>query len=113
MRPGDTLARLSGDEFVVVCEDLHEKGQVEGIATRLSEAIASPFALGRVTVDVTASIGIGFASPGCNPEQLLHEADIAMYQVKRKGGARHHIIDVHEREPRSTTTLCKETSVTP
>jgi len=98
VRPGDTLARLSGDEFVVVCEDLDEKGQVEGIATRLSEAIASPFDLGRVTVDVTASIGIGFASPGCNPEQLLHEADIAMYQVKRKGGARHHVIDVHERE---------------
>jgi diguanylate cyclase (GGDEF)-like protein len=98
IRPGDTLARLSGDEFVVVCEDLEEVGQIEAIATRLSEAITLPFDLGRVTVDVAASIGIGFASPGCDPEQLLHEADIAMYQVKRKGGAHHHVIDVHERE---------------
>jgi diguanylate cyclase (GGDEF)-like protein len=98
LRPGDTLARLSGDEFIIVCEDLDEEDQVEGIATRLAEAISSPFELGRAAVDLTASIGIAFAAPDSNPEQLLHKADIAMYQVKRKGGAQHHVIDVHERE---------------
>jgi len=98
LRPGDTLARLSGDEFVVVCDDLDQEDQVEGIASRLSEAMNAPFDLGRVTVDVTASIGIGFAGPGCDPERLLHEADIAMYQAKRRGGAKHHVIDIHERE---------------
>jgi diguanylate cyclase (GGDEF)-like protein len=97
LRPGDTLARLSGDEFIIVCEDLDEENQVEGIATRLAEAISSPFELGRVAVSLTASIGIAFAAQGSDPEQLLHRSDIAMYQVKRKGGARHHVIDVHER----------------
>ena len=98
LRPGDTLARLSGDEFIVVCEGLDEEDQVEGIARRLAEATSLPFELGRVVVNLTVSIGIAFAAPGSDPEQLLHESDIAMYQVKRKGGARHQVIDVHERE---------------
>jgi diguanylate cyclase (GGDEF)-like protein len=98
LRPGDTLARLSGDEFIIVCEGLDEEDQVDGIARRLAEAISIPFELGRVAVNLTASIGIAFAAPGSDPEQLLHKSDIAMYQVKRKGGAQHHVIDVHERE---------------
>ena len=70
LRPGDTLAQLSGNEFIIVCEDLDED-QVEGIATRLAEAISTPFELGGVAVDLTASIGIAFAAPD-NPRQLLH-----------------------------------------
>ena len=71
---------------------------VEGIAARLSEALALPFSLGGIAVDLSASIGIAFAEQGDNPEQLLHKADMAMYQVKRKGGAHHQLLDVLEQD---------------
>ncbi len=96
LRPGDTLARLSGDEFVVVCGDLNETAQIEGLATRLNAAIATPFDLAGEVVALSASIGIAFAGQGNDPERLLHQADIAMYQVKRKGGAHHQVIDLDE-----------------
>jgi diguanylate cyclase (GGDEF)-like protein len=98
MRPADTLARLSGDEFIVVCHELDEESQVEGIAQRLDDAIALPFDLEGVTEALTASIGIAFADDGDNAEDLLHKADVAMYQVKRKGGAHHQILDVAEQD---------------
>jgi diguanylate cyclase (GGDEF)-like protein len=98
LRPGDTLARLSGDEFILVCEDLDEEEQVEAIATRLGDAIGLPFDLAGIVVDLSASIGIAFAGLGNDPEQILHRADIAMYQIKHKGGGQHHIIDEHEHE---------------
>jgi diguanylate cyclase (GGDEF)-like protein len=94
LRPGDTLARLSGDKFVVVCGDLSDEGQIEGLATRLDVALATPFDLAGVMVELSASIGIAFAGHGNDPERLLQAADIAMYQVKRKGGAHHQVHDV-------------------
>ena len=93
LRPGDTLARLSGDEFVIVCTDLDAEDQIEGLATRLDVAIATPFDLSGQDVKLSASIGIAFAGQGNDPEQLLHKADIAMYQAKRSGGASHQILD--------------------
>ncbi|MFZ0664720.1 MAG: EAL domain-containing protein [Acidimicrobiales bacterium] len=98
LRPGDTLARLSGDEFVIVCTDLNTEVNVEGLATRLDGAFAAPFDLAGVTVELSASIGIAFAGQGNDPEQLLHKADVAMYQVKRKGGGAHQVIDEHEQD---------------
>jgi diguanylate cyclase (GGDEF)-like protein len=96
LRPGDTLARLSGDEFVIICADLDEEDQVEGIAARLGSAIGSPFNLDGTRVTLSASIGIAFAEPGHDPERLLERADSAMYQVKRKGGGHHQVIDAKE-----------------
>ena len=96
LRPGDTVARLSGDEFIVVCHELDCEAQVHAIATRLVDAMAAPFELRRIVVDLSASIGIAFAASGDDPEQLLHRADVAMYQVKRKGGGHHRLIDVSE-----------------
>jgi len=96
LRPGDTVARLSGDEFIVVCHELDSEAQVHAIATRLVDAMAAPFELRRIVVDLSASIGIAFAASGDDPEQLLHRADVAMYQVKRKGGGHHRLIDVSE-----------------
>jgi diguanylate cyclase (GGDEF)-like protein len=98
LRPGDTLARMSGDEFIVVCDGLDEEEQVERIATRVIDVIGLPFKLGAIEVDLSASIGIAFAGAGNDAEQLLHRADVAMYQAKRKGGARHELIDVREQE---------------
>ena len=96
LRPGDTVARLSGDEFIIVCPELDNEAQVQGIASRLVDAMAAPFDLGRIAVDISASIGIGFAVSGDDPERLLHRADVAMYQVKRRGGAHHRLVDVSE-----------------
>ena len=96
LRPGDTLSRLSGDEFVVLCEELDEVVQVEIIASRIVDVLAKPFSLSVAEVFVSASVGIAFAGQtNHDPEQLLHAADVAMYQVKRSGGANHQIIDLH------------------
>jgi diguanylate cyclase (GGDEF)-like protein len=97
LRPEDTLARLSGDEFVIVCEAISEKQQIHMIARRIVEALAAPFPLDDVIVDVSASVGIAFSTPkGVDPEELLREADIAMYQAKRRGGGTHQVVDVRE-----------------
>jgi diguanylate cyclase (GGDEF)-like protein len=97
LRPDDTLGRLSGDEFVILCEDLDEESQAELIALRIISALELPFELAGVHVEMSASVGIAFAGNGDQvPEHLLHDADKAMYQVKRKGGAHHQVIDLRE-----------------
>jgi diguanylate cyclase (GGDEF)-like protein len=96
LRPGDTLARMSGDEFIIVCHELDDESLVEGIADRLNDAIERPFSVGGLTLDLSASIGVAFADQSDDPEGLLHKADMAMYQVKRKGGAHHQLLDVLE-----------------
>ena len=98
LRPGDTFARLAGDEFVILCEDLdrHVAGRAprhqdrRGTGRRRSSSRAS-------RSRSSASVGIAFAGRGDDvPEQILQDADTAMYQAKRKGGARHGVVDVGE-----------------
>jgi diguanylate cyclase (GGDEF)-like protein len=97
MRPGDTLARLSGDEFAILCEDLDDASAVEPLAARIGSALAEPFILSESEIFVAASVGIAFAGLGDDvPERVLEEADAAMYQVKRRGGGRHAVIDLRE-----------------
>jgi diguanylate cyclase (GGDEF)-like protein len=97
LRPGDTLARLAGDEFIILCDDLDEPSQAELLATRVGNALAESFQLLNVTLNLSASVGIAFAGPGHSiPERIIQDADIAMYQAKRKGGARFGTIDVSE-----------------
>jgi diguanylate cyclase (GGDEF)-like protein len=99
LRPGDTLARLSGDEFVILCEDLDEPAQADVIAARIGDVVREPIVLGGAEMDVTFSVGIAFSGPAEQlSEQLLHNADTAMYQAKRKGGARHEILDLREQQ---------------
>jgi diguanylate cyclase (GGDEF)-like protein len=95
LRPADTLARLSGDEFVVLCEDIDDAAQIELVAARVVSALATPFHLADLSVVVTASVGIAFAGVACkDSDELLHAADVAMYQAKRKGGSNHQVIDL-------------------
>jgi diguanylate cyclase (GGDEF)-like protein len=95
VRPGDTLARISGDEFVFLCEDLQRAADVEVLAARIENALAIPFELAGVTITATASVGMAYAGPGqAITNQLVIDADIAMYQAKRNGGAGHQIIDL-------------------
>ena len=95
LRPADTLARLSGDQFVILCEELDNLSQVEIVAARITDALAMPCTLSGVQISVSASIGIAFAGQANHdPDQLLHAADLAMYQAKRKGGGAHQVIDL-------------------
>jgi diguanylate cyclase (GGDEF)-like protein len=90
MRPGDTVARISGDEFVILCEDLDAPSHAETILARLDALFDAPFPLSQIQLVVTASIGSAVTTPGAKaPEQLIHHADLAMYQMKRRAlGAR-------------------------
>ncbi|QXC62433.1 EAL domain-containing protein [Aquihabitans sp. G128] len=97
VRSGDTLARVSGDEFVFLCEDLSDETDAERLASRVNEVFDRPFVLTGVErpVSISASVGIAYAGPGAEiSDQLVVEADMAMYQVKRRGGSGHQIIDM-------------------
>jgi len=97
VRPGDTLARFSGDEFVFLCEDLASGADVEALAKRVEEAFDVPFSLTGGPIAITASVGMAYAGPGeAISDQLLVRADTAMYQAKRKGGGAHQVIDLRE-----------------
>jgi diguanylate cyclase (GGDEF)-like protein len=94
LRPPDTLARLSGDEFVAVCEDLDSTDHAGAIGARITAALHRPFPLSTAEVTISASIGIACTHMGDqDAEQLLHDADMAMYQAKHKGGARQQLFD--------------------
>ena len=89
LRPGDSLARLAGDEFVVLCEDLDEPAQADAIAVRFDAALARPFALADIELNIHGSVGIACDSSGDSaPEALVHDADLAMYRAKRRHGSR-------------------------
>jgi diguanylate cyclase (GGDEF)-like protein len=97
VRPGDTLCRYAGDEFVFLCEDLADEADAEVLALRVDDAFAEPFLLGLLEISMTASVGMAFAGPSTEiTDRLVVEADTAMYQAKRKGGAAHQIIDLRE-----------------
>ena len=85
LRPGDSLARLSGDEFVILCEDLDDAVQADPIALRIMAELSRPFVLDGIDVEVTASVGIALTDQGAQAaDQLLNQADLAMYEDKRQ-----------------------------
>jgi diguanylate cyclase (GGDEF)-like protein/PAS domain S-box-containing protein len=94
VRRQDTIARIGGDEFVVLCEDLHDETQAVELAERAAQAFSQPFALSRAEVTVSASIGIAVTNRRSErASNLLQEADAAMYRAKRRGGAHHELFD--------------------
>jgi diguanylate cyclase (GGDEF)-like protein len=98
LRPGDTLAHVSGDEFVVLCEDVDSPAQADIIVARLDGALNRPFSLCGIELNISASIGIAFTGRGGAdaPEDVLHAADTAMYRAKRAGGDRHEVLDLRD-----------------
>ncbi|HZS13218.1 MAG TPA: EAL domain-containing protein, partial [Candidatus Dormibacteraeota bacterium] len=87
LRPFDTAARLGGDEFAVLIEDSRSPQDAVRVAQRVEEALATPFALDRHAVNVRASIGVVWAGHArADAEELLRNADIAMYRAKGAGG---------------------------
>jgi diguanylate cyclase (GGDEF)-like protein len=97
LRPGDSLARLAGDEFVALCDGLDAHSQADTIAKRFNAALSRPFDLSGVEVGVSASIGIAFTGTGVEaPEELLQDADLAMYRRKRHRRASRNVHDLRE-----------------
>jgi diguanylate cyclase (GGDEF)-like protein len=99
VRPGDTLARFGGDEFTLLCEGLTAESDAMGIADRVNEVLAKPFQLDEGEVFVTCSIGVAVASGGHHrPEDLVTNADAAMYRAKAAGGDRREAFDLAVRK---------------
>jgi diguanylate cyclase (GGDEF)-like protein/PAS domain S-box-containing protein len=85
-RASDTVGRFGGDEFIIVCRDLHRaRDEAMTIAGRVHLALSHPFALADHTVGIGASIGVACSSMGMNADELLARADAAMYRAKRDG----------------------------
>ncbi len=94
LRQEDTAGRFGGDEFVVMCEDLEDGDEAVEIAGRLAEAIAPPFTIGGREIQVTASVGIALASgTSSSPDEILRDADAAMYRAKDRGRDRYEMFD--------------------
>jgi len=86
LRPFDTVARLGGDEFTVLLEDVPDPASARKVADRLQEILKTPFKLGGQEVFSGASIGIAHGNPGYQgPEELLRDADTALYRAKAQG----------------------------
>ncbi len=101
IRPGDTLARVYGDEFVLLCEDLHETSDVDVVLARVQQAFVTPFLVGEREISVSASVGVAYAGPG-QPISgtMVAKADNAMYRAKREGIGRRRVVGLRD-APRS------------
>ena len=95
LREVDTLARIGGDEFVVVLVDLENAATSEPMLTRLLAAAAMPVQFGDLLLRVSASLGVTFypQTQDMEADQLLRQADHAMYQAKVSGKNRYHVFD--------------------
>ena len=96
VRPHDTVGRLAGDEFVVVCEDLTDREALD-VAERVAAAVSQPMILGGRESVITASIGIAHAEPGTRAEDMLRDSDVAMYGAKERGRSRIELFDADMR----------------
>lgn len=94
-----TIARLGGDEFTILLEDLHSEEEAAQIARRIHQELAAPFKLSGREVFTNASVGIAISSGSYDrAEDLLRDADTAMYQAKALGKGRHAIFEPGMRE---------------
>jgi diguanylate cyclase (GGDEF)-like protein/PAS domain S-box-containing protein len=94
LRDEHTLARLGGDEFAILLDDIDTKDAARRVAERIFESLKSPIRIGEQEVFASVSIGIAFSGPEYErAEDLLRDADTAMYQAKTAGKARFQIFD--------------------
>jgi diguanylate cyclase (GGDEF)-like protein/PAS domain S-box-containing protein len=100
LRPGDTLARLGGDEFTVLLDEISSEADATGVAERIHQEVAAPLMVRGYEMFPSVSVGIALSTTGYErPEEMLRDADTAMYRAKAAGRARHQVFagDMHQR----------------
>ncbi len=111
IRKGDTLSRLGGDEFAILCEEIEDIGVVTNLATRINEELSKPIDLAGQQIVVGCSMGITESGFGYDrPEDMLRDADTAMYRAKARPGSSCEIFDASMHE-RVMNVLQKETDL--
>src|SRR4051812_27351404 len=93
LRPNDTVARLGGDEFTLLLDDVCEAREATVIAERVLQSLQAPFVIDTRELFIGASIGIALATAKSAPEQVMRDADVAMYRAKADGKGRHAVFD--------------------
>lgn len=91
IRRPDTVGRLTGDEFLVICEQLNSRDDALARAERIRAVTDQPIIIGGHTLQVTLSIGVAFASRGDQPGAVLRQADTGMYEAKARGHGRFEV----------------------
>ena len=111
LRPVDTLARFGGDEFAILLSGMTDATDAVRVAQRIQDELSQPFVLDKNSAFATASIGIALSSSGYDrPEDILRDADIAMYRAKENGKARYEVFD-HGMHARAVSRLQMESDL--
>ena len=92
LRDGDTVARLGGDEFAILLEDVVDEEEAISAAERVVDLLNQSFKVAEKEVHIGASVGVALSGPATEkPEEIVRQADMAMYEAKRRGGYRHQL----------------------
>ena len=111
LRPVDTLARFGGDEFAILITGMSDAMDAVRVAERIQDELSQPFVLDKNSAFATASIGIALSSSGYDrADDILRDADIAMYRAKENGKARYEVFD-HGMHARAVSRLQLESDL--
>jgi diguanylate cyclase (GGDEF)-like protein/PAS domain S-box-containing protein len=111
LRPFDTIARLGGDEFTILLEDIKSSEEAIELTERIQKGLTKPFQIGNHEIFTSASIGIALSNPNYKKtEEVLRDADTAMYSAKSLGKARYALFD-QSMHDRALQTLQLETDL--